>query len=337
MSFLRIAFLLILLAKPVFYTTRPSVPVECDEVLEYGATHGLASVEKFINPLSLLYLDTSYAGYISDLEFRSGFLRNHPDSLGKFVLDIPEYTIAIASCSNNRHAASNLFRYYCSVPRAGGSDTIIRMYQQLYKILPVFIAKKPYEAILEKRLLSDFNYWYGIALKRKAVKYADPSVEYDRFLNLKPINRATDARLVTLMLALALQQLQSAAVNDAFIRKLREMQSTLNNKRFILPVLGKSDDFYTSPIESQTFFTSKKFLSIKDFLGNSAEVSVVVSSLLKMQNKGDRIAFSQGRCLVKGRNKAYLEVYYDFGMQALRLTMQEDSTIQVEKIMEAID
>ncbi|MEI6884403.1 MAG: hypothetical protein WCO02_07940 [Bacteroidota bacterium] len=337
MSFLRIAFLLILLAKPVFYTTRPSFPVECDEVLTYGANHGLASVEKYINPLSLLYLDTSYAGYISDLEFRSGFLTNHPDSLGKFVLEIPEYTIAIASSTNSQHAASNLFRYYCSVPRAGGIDTIIRMYQQLYKILPVFIAKKPYEAILEKRLLSDFNYWYALALKRKAVKYSDPSVEYDRFLNLKPLNSPTDARLVTLMLALALQQLQSAAVNDTFIRKLREMQSTLNNKRFILPVLGNSGDLYTSPIESQAFLTSKKYLNIKDFLGNSAEVSLLVSSWLKIQNKGDRIAFIQGRCLVKGRDKAYLEVYYDFGMQALRLTMREDSMIQVEKIMEAID
>lgn len=337
MSFFRVAFLLMLLAKPVLHTIRPGDSIYCDDLVSVGTNRGMAAMEKIVNPLSLLYLDTAYAGTVSDIEFRSGFLRSHPDSLGMYVLNVPEFTISIASSTGNRHAASNLFRYYCSVPKDGGNDTVIRMYRQLYKILPVFVARKPYREILEKRLLSDFNYWYRLSLSSPAVNYADPSLVYDRFLSLKHLERKPDPRLITLQLGLAIQQLNPALVNEAKIKELRALQTSLNNKRFILPLLGGDPDYYSSQIETRTLHTTKSFACLKDLLDDRDEMNLLIANWLKTQNWGEQPDFSHGGYLVKGREMAYLEIYCEFGMQALRLKLLESSEIRVEKLMEAID
>lgn len=337
MTFLRIIALLILFAKPVSYSIRQPSILDCDELVSLGKKQGIGAIEKLINPLSLLYLDTGYAGFLTDMEFRAGLLRDHPDSAGYYILDVPEYSVNIASNIGTKYTASTLFQYYCSVPKTRESDTIILMYQQLYKILPIFVLRKPYKGILERKLIKDFEDWYRISMNSPPVKYADPSIDYDRFTNLKPINKTVDARLITLMLGLALQQLKSPAINESRIRELREMQSTLNNKRFTLPVFGTNNEIFTSPIEVEVVQTTKTYGNIYEFLGNNLEVKLIISSWFKRHNLGEDLSFSQGRYLVKPPDKVYFEIYYEFGMQALRMTLLGNSAIRIEKTMEAID
>ncbi|MCX6282871.1 MAG: hypothetical protein NTW31_01330 [Bacteroidetes bacterium] len=49
------------------------------------------------------------------------------------------------------------------------------------------------------------------------------------------------------------------------------------------------------------------------------------------------MTYSQSRFLVKRPNKAYVEIYYEFGMQALRLTVLGNKSIMIEKTIETID
>jgi len=225
MALLRITVLLILLAKPLYHSPQRPEILDCDELITLGDKYGMKAVEDLINPLKLLYLDTSYAGHIIDWEFRQGFLKGYPDSIEYYMLSIPVYTLDIASNTTNRHAVSNLFRYYCSVPKITKSDTVFRLYDQLYKILPVFSRSNPYQKIMEVKLKTDFYVWSRIAVNCPPTKYADPSVEFDRFLNLKPVNNHTDPRYITLLLGLTLQQLKSPGFTEEKIKELRGIQT----------------------------------------------------------------------------------------------------------------
>ncbi|MCX6282872.1 MAG: hypothetical protein NTW31_01335 [Bacteroidetes bacterium] len=226
MLILRITVLFILLAKPLYYSPQQTTILDSDELVLLGDKSGLQAVEKLINPIALLYLDTTYANHIVDWEFREGFLKAHPDSSGYYVFGLPRYTLDIASNINNRHAASYLLRYYCSIPKLTKSDTIFSIYDQLYRFLPVFVCRKPYETVLERKLKTDFEDWSRIAASTPPVRYPDPSVEFDRLLNLKPLNKQSDPRYIALILGLSLQQMKSPGFDE---NKIRDLSTTLTS------------------------------------------------------------------------------------------------------------
>ncbi|MCX6282122.1 MAG: hypothetical protein NTU51_09175 [Bacteroidetes bacterium] len=337
MFFLRITVLFVLLARPLYYSPQKPIVLDCDEIISLGDKSGLKAVEKLINPMALLFLDTTYASKIVDWEFNQGFLRGHPDSIGFYILNLPTYTLDIASNTNNRHAASQLMRYYCSVPKVIKSDTICWMYEQLYRFLPVFVCRKPYESILEKKLRKDFEEWSRIAAKTTPLRYPDPSVEFDRFPGLKPLNTRNDSRYISLMLGLTLQQLKSPGFDDKKIKELRSMQTCLSNKRFQLPVLTGGYRIYTEPIETQIVRTISDYGSINQLVSDKPEMTLIISSWLTRHNFNQHMPYSQSKILVKRPNKAYLEIYYENGMQAIRLTLLSKKSVMIEKTMEAID
>ncbi|MCX6286403.1 MAG: hypothetical protein NTY96_04755 [Bacteroidetes bacterium] len=337
MFFLRVTVLFILLAKPLYYSAQQPSLLDADELVLLGDKNGLKAVERLINPMALLYLDTTYASHIVDWEFRQGFLHGHPDSIGYYVLELPRYTLDIASNTDNRHAASNLLRYYCSVPKVIKSDTVYWIYDQLYRFLPVFICRKPYQTFLERKLRKDFEEWSRISTRTAPVKYPDPSVEFDRLMNMKPLNNRPDSRYIALMLGLTLQQLKSPGFDEVKIKNLRRMQTCLNNKRFQLPVLSGEYRIYTEPIETQIIPTIIEYRNISQLVSDKAAMALIISSWLTRHNFNQNMPYSQSKFLVKRPNKVYFEVYYEFGMQAIRLTLLGNKSIMIEKTMEAID
>jgi len=337
MQFMQITVLLFLVCKPVYYSPQKPDILECEEIVRLGDKYGMKAVEGLINPLTLLYLDTTYAGHIVNWEFRKGFLKGHPDSAGYYILELPEYTIDIVSDMNNIHAASLLLSYYCSVPKVLKSDTIYRLYDQLYRLLPLLVGRKPSGPLLESKLRNDFKYWARISSLTPPVKYTDPSVEFDRFLNFKPVNKQTDPRFMELILSLALQQMGSPGFGEKKINELRKMQTCLNNTRFQLPVLFKENNIFTEAIETQTIPALKHYGNINQLLHDKAAMTLLISTWLTRHNFSPHMPYSLSKFLVKSPGKAYFEIYYDFGMQAIRMTLQGDRTILMEKIMEAID
>ena len=337
MLFLRFTILFILLAKPVYYTPQPLSILDCDEMVKLGDKSGLKAVEKLINPITLLYLDTAYANHIVDWEFRQGFLRTHPDSAGYSMLDLPWYTLDIASNLDNRHAASSLLRYYCSVPKLTKSDTIFWMYEQMYRFLPVFVCRKPGGALLEEKLKSDFKAWSHIAAITPPVKYPDPSVEYDRLPELKPLNTSNDSRFIALMLGLSLKQLKSPGFTEEKIKGLRRVQTCLENTRFQLPVLNSEYRIYIQPIEKRIIPAMKEYSNINQLVVDKAAMMLIISSWLTSHDFSQHMPYSQSKFLVKGPDKAYFEIYYEYCMQSIRLTLLGGKRIMIEKITETID
>ncbi len=337
MLFLRITVLFLLLAKPLYYSPQQTTILDSDELVLLGDKNGLQAVEKLINPMALLYLDTAYANHIVDWEFRDGFLKVHPDSCGYYVFGLPVYTLDIASNTNNRHAASYLLRYYCSIPKLAESDTIFPIYDQLYRFLPIFVCRKPYESELEKRLKKDFEVWSRLAASTPPARYPDPSVEFDRLLNLKPLCKRPDSRYVSLMIGLSLQQMKSPGFDENRIKDLRRMQTCLNNSRFKLPVLTGEYPIYTEPIETQIIPAACEYKEINQLVSDKAAMALIISSWLTRHNFSQHMPYSQSRVLVKRPNKAYIEIYYEFGMQALRLTLLGSKSIMIEKTIETID
>jgi len=337
MFFLRVTVLFILFLKPLYFSTPKPDILYCEEVVSTGDLKGLKAVEGLINPMTLLYLDTAYAEHIVDWEFSQGFLKGHPDSAGYYILDLPEYTIDIATLSNNMHAVSRLLSYYCSVPRITKSDTIFPMFDQLYKFLPVFVDMKPFAPLLEGKLSKDFHTWERLAAMTPPEKYPDPSVEFDRFLNLKPLNNHTDPRFMELVLGLALQQMGSPGFTDEKIKELRKMQTCLNNKRFQLPRLGKGNLAFTEPIEKLVIPAKKSYKDVGELVSDKAAMTLLISSWLTRHNFNEQMPYSHSRFLVRPPDKAYFEIYYEFGMQAIRLSLQGNKLIMIEKLTETIE
>jgi hypothetical protein len=337
MFFLRITVFLLLLIKPLYYSPHTPDILNCRDVIRLGDQSGLKAVEALINPMSLLYLDTAYASHIVDWEFRQGLLKGHPDSAGYYVLDLPGYTLDIASQLNNMHAVSRLLSYYSSVPRISRSDTVYWMYDQLYRFLPVFLGRKTLVPQIESKLRKDFYDWDRISAITPPAKYPDPSLEFDRFLNFKPLKTSNDPRYIELMLGLALQQLGSPGFDEVKIRELRKMQTCLNNKRFKLPTLMKGDLNFTEPIENQIIPTARSYRDINELVTDQAEVALLISSWLTGHNFNRHMPYSHSKFLVSPPCKAYFEIYYDFGMQAIRLTLQGNRLIMIEKLTEVID
>jgi len=337
MLFLRMSVLVILLAKPLYNVPPQQISVDCESLVMLGDKSGLQSVERIINPLSLLYLDTAYASRIVDWEFSRGFLGASPLNPGYMELNIPGYTIDISSNLGNRHAASKLLQYYCSVPKKTCSDTIFWMYQQMYMFLPVFVLRKPYSNVLEKRLRSDFERWISIASSVPPVKYPDPSIDYDRQTELNPASNTQDARFISLQLGLALQDLGSQGFGEGKIHELRRMQACLGNARFQLPAISGSNRVYTDPIETDTVSTIREYQAISKIIEDKAEMKLIITSWLDRHGISKHQPYSQSKYLVKQPRKAYFEIYYEFGMQALRLTLLDGNKLKIEKMMEAAD
>ena len=337
MLFFRISILFILLSEPVYYSLPKSYILDCDELVSRGDNLGLKAVEQLINPLALLYLDTAYAGHIVDWEFKQGFLRGYPYRSGYYMLDIPEYTLEIAASTGNKHACSNLLRYYCSIPKFSRSDTICMIYNQLYRFLPVFVFRRPCGLLTENKLQQDFTEWEKIAQRNPPVKYTDPSAEFDRFPELKPVNNSPDAGFIALQLALALEQIKSPDFTMDKIKGLRRMQGCLANKRFTLPVIGGEYKVYSEPIETAIVPASREYGNIKQAVEDAGQIRLLVECWLTRHNFSENMPYSQSRILVKPPKKAYFEIYYEFGMQAFRLTLLGNSSFLIEKTMEAID
>jgi hypothetical protein len=337
MLFLRFTILFILLAKPGYYTPQPLSILDCDEIVKLGDKSGLKAVEKLINPITLLYLDTTYANHIVDWEFRQGFLRAHPDSAGYYIFDLPMYTLDIAANLDNRHAASSLLRYYCSVPKFTKSDTIFLIYKQMYRFLPVFVCRKPGETLLAEKLKSDFEAWTHIAAITPPVKYPDPSVEYDRLSELKPLNTCNDSRFIALMLGLTLQQLKTPGFTEEKIKRLRSMQTCLENTRFQLPMLNRDYRIFIQPIETLIIPAIREYNNINQLVSDQAGMMLIISSWLTSHNFNQHMPYSQSKFLVKRPNKAYFEIYYEYGMQSIRLTLLGRKIIMIEKVTENID
>jgi|APCry1669188910_1035180.scaffolds.fasta_scaffold00058_32 hypothetical protein len=337
MLFLRVTVLFILFVKPLYYSPQKPDILYCNEVIRMGDHEGLKAVERLMNPLTLLYLDTAYAGHIVDWEFSQGFLKGHPDSAGYYILDLPGYTLDIASQTNNMHAVSRLLTYYGSVPRITRSDTIYRMYDQLYRFLPVFVGMKPFSRLLEGKLRKDFLEWERLSSITPPVKYPDPSVDFDRFLNLKPLSSRTDTRYMELILGLALQQMGSPGFSEEKIKELRKIQTCLGNKRFQLPRLNTKSMIFTEPIEKQIIPATKSYRNINELVDDKASMTLLISNWLTSHGFDQDIQYSQSKFLVRPPDKVYFEIYYEFGMQAIRLSLAGNRLIMIEKITEAID
>jgi len=64
---------------------------------------------------------------------------------------------------------------------------------------------------------------------------------------------------------------------------------------------------------------------------------MIISSWLTRHNFNQHMPHTQSKFLVKHPDKVYFEIYYEFGMQAIRMTLLGNNSVMMEKTMEAID
>lgn len=208
-----------------------------DELMKIAKNKGIQELEKSIDPINLVYLDSSYAQTIIDLEFKTKFLDKHPYNNKVVTYELPKLTIKLAEQFNIINAQKKLFEYYCNIPKFIKSDTIYYIYNHLDDFLKELV--KINSPRLIARLKHDYNIWCELA--RKSPKKIYPTIEEMRKIpfkeshQFKPSDLLVDCNYISLQIAGALNYLKIKAFDDSLIEKLKAKQSNPFARKYEFP------------------------------------------------------------------------------------------------------
>ena len=208
-----------------------------DMLMNIAKTKGIHELEKIVNPVDLIYLDSNYASTIINLEFKSSFFGKHYENKKVIIYSLPELTMNIAENFNNAMAAKKLFSYYCGIPKFVKSDTIYNIYHNLDDYLKIMV-NYPTSSLI-KRLKLDDNDW--TKLGKKSPKKIYPTIEeipktpFEKSIKFKTNDLYVDCNYVALQIASALNYLNVKEFDNSLLKSLKTKQSHPFASRYSFP------------------------------------------------------------------------------------------------------
>lgn len=235
-----------------------------DELMNIAKTKGIHELERDINPIDLVYIDTSYATKLIDLEFKIGFWEKQYNGREITTYGLPSITMEFADNFNNSKAGKMLFDYYCLLPKIIKSDTIYNIYNHLDEYLKIMI--KYNSTPLKERLIKDYDEWSNLAKKTPRKIY--PTIDELRNLSIedslvyKTNNLYVDCNFIVLQIAGALDYLKVNGFNDSLLQIIKRKQTYpfANSYTFPKPYGKglKSNYISRKTIENTTLITNFK-------------------------------------------------------------------------------
>ncbi len=128
-----------------------------EDLINIAKAKGINELKKIINPIDLIFIDSSYTPLIIDLEFKTGLWNKHYFNKKIITYELPELTMELADNFNNTKAGEKLFDYYSSLPKHYKSDTLFDIYKSDYLNDYLHVLVKFSSPQLIEKLKQDYN------------------------------------------------------------------------------------------------------------------------------------------------------------------------------------
>lgn len=295
-----------------------------EDLINIAKTKGINELKEIINPIHLIFIDSSYTSLIIDLEFKTGLWNKHYINKKIVTYELPELTMELVDYPNNTKAGEKLFDYYSSLPKHYKSDTLFEIYNyyNLNNYLH-FLAYFSSPQLIEK-LKQDYNEWTLLAKMSPAKKYPTyrEICKSDKRFNSRVLY--VDCNLMTLQIAGALNYLNVKGFNDSLINKLMATQtfSYAKNYYFPKPITFDSEEQYNFRK------TIQNTIGIQDFRKDYIKLEKLIRD--NFENSFDSKLYK----IIEKGSKAIFYMLGNHGFETYSITLNSDNII-VEEIESA--
>ena len=299
------------------------------ELLNLGKEKGIHEIEKIIEPINLVFLNSLYATTIIDIEFKTGFLNKLQSSKKNFTYATPENTMEVAEKFFNKKAGVELFEYYCKLPKFIKSDTIYSVYNNLDDYLKILIQYKSPKMI--EKLKKDYYEW--LALAKKAPRKYYPTIEqvqktsFEESMKFKSSDLYVDCNFLTLQVAGALNKLKVPGFDNLLLENLKKQQSKPFAERYSF---SKLYDFGTAQncISDKTIINSVGIQSFQTDIGKVYEL-LIENGNIRRESKIDTVIEDGTKALVTTSNSN--------GSDCLLVEIIENKRLKINLITQIIE
>ena len=301
-------------------------------------SQGIDSLEKYTQPINLVYLNETNSKTIIEKEFMKGFIMPHYDSLGIFVYNLPNYSIEIASTYKNMYAAQKIFEYYKSLPKHLKSDTIYNAYFDLDDLLSLLVFYNPKG--LGETLESDYYEWEKLAQTTTPKKYKTineyrqelTTKSFDERLKLKKEDLEVDCNYISFQIAEELNKLGHKDFNKDLLTQLKAKQTYTFIKNYKFPL------FYNQNFGEHIFEDSDNVIDLETKY-------LTLDALVKEPNKLEKLLYQKVENCCNSRlieilrddkQKAYVEFSRNNGSDAYIIKLENDKLL-IQEVWSIID
>jgi len=308
------------------------------EALNIIVNQGLNNLERYTQPINLVYLNENNAKSIIDKEFSTNLIKPHQDSLGISVCHIPTYSIEIATDFKNEYALEKIFQYYKSLPKHIKSDTIYNAYIDLDDILALLVFYKP-NGLVEV-LESDYYKWRKLAKKTSPKEYKtieeyrqeSATKNLNDLLKLKPEDFIVDCNFISFQIAGALNKLGHKDFSDDFLMKLKLTQTYPFISNYQFPTFHNQDlDEHLFKKDYELIRLITNYTNIISLIKDPKKLEKLLYS--KVENCCDSELF---KILHDDKQRAYVEFSRNNGSDAYVIELEDDKLL-IQEIWSIIE
>lgn len=295
---------------------------DSDSLIKIAQGQGINALKKIIDPIDLVYVDSSSATPIMDLEFTTGLWGKHYDNNNVTIYYTPDLTLELADKFANKIAAKKLFEYYCKLPKVSRSDTIYNIYGNLDDYLKVLIKFNSVQLI--QKLKEDFNEWSKIAQNSPKKRYQTieemKKTSFEESMKFKTSDLIIDCNYLLLQIAGALNYLKVQGFDKALLEKLKTNQTFPFASRYSFPVPSLSA---SKAIRSKTIENSS---NIKDLKKDYKKLETII-----LNNFEDCCGSRIYEIIEKGP-KAHVTMARNNGSDFYTVTLEPNNKIVIDLI-----
>ena len=304
--------------------------LDAEKIMLEASKIGLKKLEKIIDPMILVYLDSSFCSTLIELEFQTEFLEKHFSNDNVYFFNIPKYTFELADEHNKKEALEKLFEYYIQIPKFVKSDTIYVIYNKLNDFLKILV--KLNNPNLSKRLLQDYKEWNELARVSKPKSYLSKeeyiemirNTPFDEQLKFKEDDLYIDCSYKALQLAGALNYLKAKGFDSELLEGLKKQQTYpfASNYKFLISNFASTQ-------------TNEKVVPNTDLIKNFEKDYQKIEKFL-FKNV-ENCCGAKITKIVYDKSKAYVFVSRNNGSDDYLLKLNTDNTITIEFISMIIE
>ena len=297
--------------------------LDAEKIIAEASKIGLKNLEKIIDPIILVYLDSSFSSTLIELEFKTEFLEKHYSNKSVYFYNLPKYTFELADEHNNREALEKLFDYYIQIPKFVKSDTIYVIYNNLNNFLKVLV--KSNNPNLPKRLSEDYRKWSDLAKvsKQKSYKSIEEyrNMSFEESMKFREDDLYIDCSYIALQLAGALNYLKVNGFDSELLEELKRQQTypfASNYKFQILNFAPTQTNEHVKVVPNTDL--------IKDFKEDYQKIEKFLFKNV------DNCCGAKITKIIYDKSKAYVFVSRNNGSNDYLLKLNTDNTITIEYI-----
>jgi hypothetical protein len=301
-----------------FGQTKPPKIWSVDDFIKIGYTKGISKLESLnFDFINLVYIDSTLAKKIVDIEFKSTFYEKHSDSVGIYWYNRPKNTEEIASKFNDKYAAAKLFSYYKSLPKFIKSDTIYGVYNNLDSFLSILLYYNPKG--LKEKLKKDFYEWQKISKKAPIKKYLNQkemrAMNFMESLKLKKSDLYPDCNYLVFQLANAIKLLHEPGFDNRLIAQLKKKQTYPYIDAYQFPI-SKNHEFVNFQNNVIKIKLGKRYPNIATLVKDSKGFEKIL-----LQGIENCCAVRVYQIIYDKNNKAYVETSRNNGSDGYRICL----------------